>query len=269
MPMAWIIELYQLHFLTFVLVLARVTGVVITGPLCISIQAPKKIQAMLALAIALVVAPSQMERTPFEATTLTDLSMPLVSEFLVGAGLGLGVSILMGAAQISGHLIAQLSGLSAAQAFDPSAGGSAPLFSRFLSLFTMAIYLTVGAHRWLIAALLETFTVIPAGGAHLSESLGETLLSMLSQSFSLGIRGAAPVVLALLLATLILGLIGRTLPQLNVLALGFGLNAMVTLAMLMISLGTVAWLFEGELQPAITGLFQAIIHSAPPACRCW
>jgi len=76
-------------------------------------------------------------------------------------------------------------------------------------------------------------------------------------------------VLALLLATLILGLIGRTLPQLNVLALGFGLNAMVTLAMLMISLGTVAWLFEGELQPAITGLFQAIIHSAPPACRCW
>jgi flagellar biosynthetic protein FliR len=263
--MNWLVELYGFHFLTFTLVLARVTGLVLTAPLCTSIQAPKQVRAMLALAIALVVAPTQIGVAPTPPQTVAAFALPLASELTIGATLGLGVSILLGAAQIAGHLIAQLSGLSAAQAFDPGMGGSVPLFSRLLGLFATAIYLTAGAHRWLISALLETFTVLPAGGAKLSESLGEALLTILSQSFSLGIRGAAPVVLALLLATLVLGLIGRTLPQLNVLALGFGMNAMVTFGMMMISLGTMAWLFQDELQPAISALLEAILKSAPTA----
>lgn len=265
--MTWPVELYHFHFLTFSLVLARVTGLVITAPLCTTLQAPKQVRATLALALALVIAPTQIQQAQAPPQTLAGLMLPLVSELLVGAGLGLGVSILLGAAQLSGHLISQLSGLSAAQAFDPGLGGSTPLFSRLLGLFATAIYLAVGAQRWLIGALLETFSVMPAGEARLSESLGETLLAILSQSCSLGIRGAAPVVLALLLATLVLGLIGRTLPQLNVLALGFGLNAMVTFGMLMVSLGTMAWLFEGELQPAITALLEAIVKSGPATCR--
>ena len=57
-------------------------------------------------------------------------------------------------------------------------------------------------------------------------------MTLVSQSFSLGIRAAAPAVTALLLATLILGLVGRTLPQLNVLSLGFGLNALLAFAAL-------------------------------------
>ncbi|HEY2841089.1 MAG TPA: flagellar biosynthetic protein FliR [Pirellulales bacterium] len=263
--MNWLVELYSHHFLTFTFVLARVTGLVLTAPLCTSIQAPKQVRAVLALALALVITPTQIELAPTPPQTLAALSLPLANELIVGASLGLGVSILLGAAQISGHLIAQLSGLSAAQAFDPGMGGSVPVFSRLLGLFATAIYLIVGAHRWLIGALLETYRVIPAGAAKLSESLGETLLAILSQSFSLGVRGAAPVVLALMLATLILGLIGRTLPQLNVLALGFGLNALVTFGVLMISLGTIAWLFEAELQPAISALFEAIVKSAPAA----
>lgn len=265
--MHWLIELYGFHFLTFTLVLARVTGLVLTAPLCTSIQAPKQVRAVLALALALVIAPTQIELAPAKPHSLAAYALPLVSELILGAALGLGVSILLGAAQIAGHLIAQLSGLSAAQAFDPGLGGSVPLFSRLLGLFATAIYLTAGAHRWLISALLETYTVMPAGAAKLSESLGETLLILLSQSFSLGLRGAAPVVLALMLATMVLGLIGRTTPQFNVLSLGFGLNALVTLGVLMTSLGTMAWLFQDELQPAVSALVEALVKSAPAACR--
>ena len=263
--MDWLVELYGNHFLTFTLVLARVTGLVVTAPLCSAIQAPKQVRAVLALALALVIAPTQIQLAAPSPRSLGEFALPLASELIVGAALGLGVSILLGAAQIAGHLIAQISGLSAAQAFDPGMGGSVPLFSRLLGLFATAIYLTVGAHRWLISALLETFTVMPVGAVRLTESIGETLLSILSQSFSLGIRGAAPVVLTLLLATLLLGLIGRTLPQLNILALGFGMNAMVTFGMLLVSLGTMAWLFQNELQPAISAILESIARSAPAA----
>ena len=62
---------------------------------------------------------------------------------------------------------------------------------------------------------------------------------------------AAPVMVALLVATLILGLVGRTLPQLNFLALGFGANAMVALVALSLSLGAAAWLFQDQLEPVL------------------
>ena len=80
----------------------------------------------------------------------------------------------------------------------------------------------------------------------------------MSLSFSLAIRVAAPAVTALLLATLILGLIGRTLPQLNVLALGFGLNALLAFAALGLSLGVAAWAFQDQIQPAMEVIFDAL-----------
>ena len=69
---------------------------------------------------------------------------------------------------------------------------------------------------------------------------------------------AAPAVTALLLATLILGLIGRTVPQLNVLALGFGLNALLAFAALGLSLGVAAWAFQDQIQPAMEAIFDAL-----------
>ena len=70
-------------------------------------------------------------------------------------------------------------------------------------------------------------------------------------------NGAAPW-LALLLATLVLGLIGRTLPQINVLVVGFSLNALLTVACLVVSLGAIAWAFPQETVSAIDMLRDAI-----------
>ena len=77
-------------------------------------------------------------------------------------------------------------------------------------------------------------------------------------SFSLGIRVAAPVVTALLLATLVLGLIGRTLPQLNVMALGFGLNSLLAFAALGVTFGAAAWVFQGQIEPTMKTIFDAL-----------
>jgi flagellar biosynthetic protein FliR len=63
---------------------------------------------------------------------------------------------------------------------------------------------------------------------------------------------------ALLLATVVLGLVSRTLPQLNILALGFGLNAVVTFMVLAISVGTIAWLFQEQFEPAVETIIDAL-----------
>ena len=89
-------------------------------------------------------------------------------------------------------------------------------------------------------------------------ALGETVATLMGESFALGIRAAAPAMVALLLATLVLGLIGRTLPQLNILVLGFGVNTLVTIAALLVSVGAVAVLFQEYFDPAVKTLLSGL-----------
>ena len=121
---------------------------------------------------------------------------------------------------LAGELIGQASGLTIAEVFDPALDENVPLFSRLMFLVTVSVFVCLGGHRMVMAGLLDTFRTIPPGSGAIPGSLAEGFVTLVSQSFSLGIRAAAPAVTALLLATLILGLIGRTLPQLNVLTLG-------------------------------------------------
>ena len=116
---------------------------------------------------------------------------------LLGLVLGLGVTILLSAAQVAGQLIAQLSGLSLAEVFDPDFDASLPVFSRFLHLVTVAVYLVIGGHRWLMAGLLDTFAAVPLGKGRPTGSAAEALLALLTESFSLGIRAAAPAIVAI------------------------------------------------------------------------
>jgi flagellar biosynthetic protein FliR len=103
---------------------------------------------------------------------------------------------------------------------------------------------------------------MPAGQATFSRSVGEAMMSLLAESFVVAVRAAAPAMMALLLATLILGLVGRTLPQLNVMALGFSLNSLVALAALGASLTAAAWIFQAQLEVTLDGVLGALKTAA-------
>ncbi len=267
--MSWLTELYDQHLLIFALVLARIAGLVIMGPLFSAVEIPARFRAAIAVVLALVVSPTLSTDAVPPETTLLPLALAASGELLIGLMLGMGVTIVISGAQMAGHLVAQLCGLSAAEVVDPGSAASVPLMSRMLQLIALAVYVTIGAHRWLISGLLDTFSAVPLGTGRLSDSIGTTLLTLLAQSYSLGLRIAAPAVLSLLIATLVLGMISRTLPQLNLLALGFGINVLAGLGVLSISLGTLAWVFEDELRPAMTALFDAIRQTGPATHVFW
>ena len=153
-----------------------------------------------------------------------------------------------------------------------------PLFSQLLGLLSTALFLIIGGHRMLLGGLLDTFSVIPPGGSVALflgtgngvaapgwlASLVETCLVLIAQSFHVAVRAAAPVVTAVLLATLVLGLISRTLPQLNVMVVGFGLNAMITFGVFFLSLGAALLVFQDQVVPTLQVLFQTLripVHS--------
>ncbi len=272
MPMDALALLNVEKFLVFTLVLTRTSGVLIATPIFGSTQAPATVRALIALTLAVLIMPSQWFATlPYPGSLLVYAAV-LGGELLIGLILGLGISILLGGMQMAGDMMSRVGGLTLADVFDPTTSTNVPLFSQLFSLLSTALFLIIGGHRLLLGGLLDTFSVIPPGGSGalflgtagggsgpgLLAPLVETILVLITQSFHLAIRAAAPVMTAVLLATLVLGLISRTLPQLNVMVVGFGLNAMITFGVLFLSLGAALLVFQDQIVPTLQVLFETL-----------
>jgi len=256
--MDWLGQLDVQRFLLFTLVLTRVSGVVMTVPVFGTPDVPVQVRALLGVALAVLVMPSQWDVPVAYPGTILHYLVFVGSELVVGLSLGLGVAILFAGIEVAGQMIAQVSGLAIAEIFDPAQETNVSVFSRLLFLVTLAIFLSIGGHRLVMAGLLDTFQNIPPGSAAMPRPLVETLVALVAESFSLGIRAAAPLVVALLVANLVLGLIGRTLPQLNILVVGFGINSLLTFGALALALGSAAWVFQPQIEPAVAAIVEAL-----------
>lgn len=257
-----VVETFLLtQFATFVLVLARLGALVMSAPVLSLKAAPVRVRAFFAIALTLLITPLQGATGSAEIHNMAIFGRQLVSEALVGLLLGLGLMIFFSGIQLAGQVISQLGGTALAESFDATMESNSPVIGQLFYFLVLAMFVLVGGHRMLIEAVLETYAWLPPGEAEFGASYVATLTSVLGQSFLLGIRAAAPAMIALSLSTLILGLVGRTLPQINILVVGFGVNAMLTLASLFVSIGAVAWAFP-ERVDIVIDQFQAALQQA-------
>jgi len=256
--MDWLQPIAVSKFLLFTLVLARVSGLVVTAPIFGSVEVPAQVRALLALALAVLIMPTQWHVLVADPGNLLNYLLLLSGELVIGLVLGLGVMILFSGAQLAGEAFGRISGLMLADLFDPSLGVSVPVFSRLLFLLALTIFVTIGGHRVVMAGLLDTFATIPPGSGLAPVSLYGTIEELVTLSFVLGLRAAAPVVTALVLGTLVLGLVSRTIPQLNLLAVGLGLNSMLAFAAIFLTLGATAMVFQDQLEPALQIVLKAL-----------
>ncbi|MDC0936036.1 flagellar biosynthetic protein FliR [Pirellulales bacterium] len=246
------------QFATFVLVLARIGALIMTAPVLGTKAAPVRVRAFLAVGLTLIVVPMQSGPPATDVGNMAVLIQDIFSEALVGLLLGLGIMIFLSGIQLTGQIISQLGGTALAESFDPTLDSNAPVIAQMFYFLALAMFVLVGGHTMLIEAILETYVWLPPGAAQMGESYVESLTQVLSQSFLLGVRAAAPAMTALCLATLVLGLVGRTLPQINILVVGFGVNALLTLASLFVSIGAIAWAFPEHIAGAIDQFLRAI-----------
>jgi flagellar biosynthesis protein FliR len=254
----WLNQINVDKFVVFTLVLTRVSGLTMTAPIYGSKEVPARVRVLLALALAVLILPSQWDvEVIYPGNTLNYLVL-IGGELVVGTCLGLGIMFLFYGMELAGEIISYVGGLMMSEAYDPSSDSSVPVLSRFLYLVTLCIFVCIGGHRLVMSGLLDTFQTIPPGTGLFTRSITDAFITLLTQTFSLGIRAAAPATIALLLATLVMGLISRTVPQLNVLMLGFGMNAMLIFGGMALTLGGMAWIFQGQIESALELLLDAL-----------
>ncbi len=249
------------RFMVFTLVLARTGALMTTAPIFGTLALPRQVRALLAVAMSLLVTPVFLNTSMPPTENLAEYGRLIANETLVGLMLGLGINILFSGIQVAGQIVSQLSGLSLADVFSPGFDEDVSIFSQLFYFLTLAVFVAVGGHRIVTQSLLETFVALPPGHAALGTSFVEVLTSIITQAFALGIRAAAPLLTALLLSNLVLGLISRTLPQINVIAVGFGLNALLAMGLLFLSLGAAAWTFQDPTIEVMHRIQEALIAS--------
>lgn len=251
--------------LAFLFALLRIGGLVLLAPLFGGGSVPLRLRLLLAVAaasmIAMVCDPEPLSG-PLHGGQLL---VAACREAILGLVFGTAIVLLVAGLQAAGQLVGQLSGMSLAEAVEPLSGGSATGFGKLFELVGIAAFLLTGGHRQVLAALLDTFRWMPPGQVGFSAGLLATLHEIAAASFQLAVRAAAPVLLALLLAALVMGVIQRVVPQLNTLSFGFSLNALAALALVTLSLGGVAWTFQTHADSAIHSMAEAI--SRVPAER--
>jgi flagellar biosynthetic protein FliR len=228
----------------------------VLAPLLGSAAVPVKVRIMIALVLSMAVFPL-VPQTVNAPSSLAGLAVGVGSELLIGITMGFALSITFVGIQIGAELVGQQMGLSLARLVDPMTEVTTNVMSQFYLILATLIYIAIDGHLVLISSLIQTFDSVPLMGTVPGMNLTETLftigsrdgilVSLLSSAFMLGIRVAGPALVAIFLATLALGFISRTMPQLNILAAGFPVRITLALILLIASLGSVCVLFRDNL----------------------
>jgi len=238
----------------YVLVLVRVSGIVIMTPVLHTTDTPVQFRALLAFAFSMVIMPSQWFVEVVEPDTLPAFAIMIAAELLIGLAMGLGIYILFAGVALAGELIGSIGGLYAAQIFDPVSGDQVPLMSRAYQFLAITVFALIGGLHVLVTSLLDTFVSIPVGTIGFNPDVAYALVVILKTSAILALKIAAPVLVAVLVSLLVIGLLSKTLPQLNIMSVGFGINSMLMFAMLSLTLGTGMWMFQEQ----IAGVFETL-----------
>ncbi len=250
--------------MVFSLVLTRVAGLLLSAPFYGALTVPVKVRALLAVALAALLTPLQIHVQITPPTTLSGMAPLLLDEMMIGVSLGLGAQLLFAAAQVAGQLAGQLGGMQMADTLNPTSGTNAPLFAQLLDLTTLGVFVVVGGPGQLLGALLVTFQRLPPGQAEIPVYFVHYYVALLASGFELGIRMGAPIILSLLLSMILLGLIGRTVPQLNVLQVGFNVNAAVMMVSLLLTLQVGFWAVADQFDSQIRLLIEGAVQGSHP-----
>ena len=218
--------------------LARIAALIGAAPIFGNTGIPARVKVMLAIGVTIAIMPGAGARAAVDPWSAAGLAV-LVQQMLIGAAMGLAMRLVFATVDVAGEMIGMQMGLSFATFFDPQHGAHTPVVAQFLGLLSTLAFLAINGHLMLLGALAESFRLLPIGaGAGAADWLA--LADWGGTIFSTGLMIAMPVIAALLITNIALGILTRAAPQLNIFSVGFPITIMVGWVVLGLSLPMVA-----------------------------
>ena len=250
--MQWAQIFNETNIVGFLLLFFRFAALFLATPIFSHKNIPMNIKASMAFFFTIVFYPSMPAVSI--AITIPSIVIAILSEFMLGLAVGIILLLAYNVITFAGGQISFMMGFSMASAIDPQSGVSMPIISQFLSLMGLMILLALNLHHWLLLFINSSLQAVPLGGFLMSENLFHYIIKATSNMFVVGFMIAFPIIALSWLADVIFGMLMKTMPQFNLLVIGFPIKIMVAFAVLIATFTATMLILKGQMQEAFNAL---------------
>jgi flagellar biosynthetic protein FliR len=215
--------------------LCRIMALIAASPLLGNSAVPASVKLSLGVMIAAIVAPAVPAWPATDPMSWAGLLI-VMQEMLIGLAMGFSIRIIFAAVEMAGEISSLTMGLGFATFFDPTTQGRSSAISQFLSLVATMAFLAVNGHLVLLSALVESFSTLPVSAIPVYGGGFKQLADWGGMIFSVGVQLSLPIVAALLITNVALGILTRAAPQLNLFGIGFPITLGVGLLVIAMTL---------------------------------
>ncbi len=240
----------------------RVTALLLAAPIFGHRSVPVRVRVGIAVLCVIALAPfgARAAAAIGPNAPAAALVAALVGEVLLGLALGFAARLVFAGFALLGEFVAVQGGLGAATVLDPASGASTVVLTSLLQLVALTLFLAVDGHHLLLRGVHASFAALPPGAVVLPAVRFEAVVGLGSVIWELAARLALPVTAVMLTSNLAVGILGRVIPQLNLIALQLPAHIALTFAVLALGAG----LFTGVAADVITSGTEAALTALLP-----
>ncbi|MDF2545854.1 MAG: flagellar biosynthetic protein FliR [Anaerosolibacter sp.] len=256
-----IIELLLDQMGILLLIFARIVGMLMTAPIFNQNNIPAYVKLGFSLILAFILLPILAVPTNLQLENFFQLMLLGTKELALGIMIGFICYLFFSIVYIAGHLIDMEIGFSIASVLNPMDENEEIALSANL-IFVMAIlvFLSVNGHHKLIQVLKQSFDIIPIGGLTINGLMIEKLISIFISIFVIAFKFSAPIIVAIFLTNVLLGILARTMPQMNVFVVGMPIKILLGMMVLFIVFPLYIGFFEYIFDTMFEHLWQ-LLHA--------
>ena len=242
----------EVNMVSFLLLFFRFAALFIATPIFSHNSIPMNVKASMAFFFTVVFYASM---PPLNIPiTIPTVIIAILSEFLLGMVVGIALQLAYNVITFAGGQISFMMGFSMASAIDPQSGVSMPIISQFLSLLGLMMLFALDLHHWMLLLIDHSLKTVPLGGFVVTNDFFYYLIHATSNMFLVGFIIAFPIIALSWLADVIFGMLMKTMPQFNLLVIGFPIKIMVAFAVIIATLTAMMLILKGQVQEAFNAL---------------
>lgn len=237
---------------TLIFPLVRILAMVSTSPVLGNQQVPKRVKIGLSVLLAIIIAPT-IPIIPQVAIGSPQGLLIIIQQIIIGVAMGFTMRLIFTAIEMAGELAGLQMGLGFASFYDPVNSSYSPIVARWLGMIAILAFLATNGHLYMLSALAESFATLPIGSAMSSNGF-YSVASWGGSIFAFGLQIALPIVAALLITNIALGILTRAAPQLNLFAVGFPITITIGFVVLALSMPYFIPLFDRLVQEGLRAI---------------
>ena len=231
-----IFNLNYAEFERFLFIFFRVGALILFVPVLGSKQIPMTMKVGFILFIAIVIFPLVQNQPLPEPQSIFELAIYLTADVTIGLGIAFIARLIFGAVQVAGTVVDFQMGFGVVNVIDPQTDTQVSVTAQFHNILAILVFLAIDAHHFIIQAIVDSFFIINPAEVSFSGITPEYMLHLFSGTFTTAVKIAAPIMAILFFLSVGLGLVARTVPQMNVFIVGFPLQIGVGLVMVGLSM---------------------------------